>query len=164
MDRDTHHGLPVVSLYELAEHFDPGSYRTLVAISSTQLNRVRRRLFRMVKAAGFTCITYVSSRAFVWRNVEIGENSFIFEDNVLQHRVRVGNNVVLWSGNHLGHQSVIEDDRFISSHVVISGYCRIGSGSFLGVSSCVVDGLRVGADCLVGAGTVLVRDAVTRPG
>jgi sugar O-acyltransferase (sialic acid O-acetyltransferase NeuD family) len=162
LDRDTHRGLPVVPLDELGARFDPGSYRTLVAISSTQLNRVRRRLFGLVKDAGFTCITYVSSRAFVWRNVEIGENSFVFEHNVLQHQVRVGDNVVLWSGNHVGHQSVIEDDCFISSHVVIPGYCRIGRGSFLGVNSCLADGLTLGPDCVVGAGAVLVRDAEAR--
>jgi sugar O-acyltransferase (sialic acid O-acetyltransferase NeuD family) len=162
MDRDSHHGLPVVPLEELPEHFDPEAYRALVAISSTQLNRVRRRLFGVVKDAGFTCISYVSSRAFVWRNVEIGENSFIFENNVLQHRVRVGDNVVLWSGNHVGHQTVIEDDCFVSSHVVISGYCRIGRASFLGVNSCLAERLTVGHDCVLGAGTVLVGDAEPR--
>ena len=31
----------------------------------------------------------------MWHNVEVGENSFIFENNVVQHRVRIGNNVIL---------------------------------------------------------------------
>ena len=52
------------------------------------------------------------------RRMFIGENTFIFEANVVQPGVTVGDNVVLWSGNHIGHDSVIEDHCFIASHAV----------------------------------------------
>ena len=162
MSAEEHAGLPVVPLEELRVRFPPSEFRAFVAISSTQLNRVRRRLFGSVKSQGYRCLSYVSSHAFVWHNVEIGENAFVFEDNVLQHRVRIGHNVVLWSGNHVGHRTTIGDDTFVSSHVVISGYCNIGSGCFLGVNSCLGDNLLVGDDCVIGAGAVLVKDAEDR--
>jgi sugar O-acyltransferase (sialic acid O-acetyltransferase NeuD family) len=155
-------GLPVVSLDDLPAAYPPAAYHAFVAISGTQLNRLRRRLYDVVKAAGYTCVSYVSSRAFVWPNVEIGENTFIFENNVLQHKVRVGDNVVLWSGNHVGHRTVIEDDCFITSHVVISGFCRVGRCSYLGVNSSVRDELSIAEDCVIGAGAVMVKDADAR--
>ncbi|MCW3006059.1 MAG: sugar O-acyltransferase [Solirubrobacterales bacterium] len=148
-------GLPVVALEELSDRFDPATHQTFVAISSQQLNRVRRRLFDEVKRQGFTCASFISPHAFVWRNVEIGENCFIFENNVLQHHVSVGDNCVLWSGNHVGHRTVIEEDVFIASHVVISGYCRIGARSFVGVNSTFGDGLSIAPDSVVGAGAVV---------
>jgi sugar O-acyltransferase (sialic acid O-acetyltransferase NeuD family) len=159
---DTLFGLPVVPLESLASRFDPATYSAFVAVSSTQLNRVRARLFRAVKEQGFDCASYVSSRAFVWRNVEIGENVFIFENNVLQHHVRVGNNVVLWSGNHIGHRSVIQDNCFVTSHVVVSGFCDIGESSFIGVNSTFVDGVSVGRDVVVGAGAVVTQNLEAR--
>jgi sugar O-acyltransferase (sialic acid O-acetyltransferase NeuD family) len=159
---DKYRGLPVVDLATLPAAYPPDRYRAFVAVSTTQLNRVRRRLYDAVKALGYRCVSYVSSSAFVWHNVEIGENTFIFEHNVLQHMVRVGENVILWSGNHVGHQSAIERDCFISSHVVISGFCRIQRGSFLGVNSCVTDTRTVGVDCVIGAGAVVVRDTQPR--
>jgi carbonic anhydrase/acetyltransferase-like protein (isoleucine patch superfamily) len=70
--------------------------------------------------------------------------------------------VVLWSGNHIGHRTVINDNVFISSHVVISGYCEIGESSFLGVNSCVADYRKIGRDCVIGAGAVVVSDAEPR--
>jgi sugar O-acyltransferase (sialic acid O-acetyltransferase NeuD family) len=155
-------GLPVVPLERLAETHDPATVRAFVAVSSTHLNRLRRRLFDVVKAAGFSCVSYVSSRAFVWHNVQLGENVFVFEGNVLQHHVRVGDNVVLWSGNHIGHRTVIGDDSFVSSHVVISGFCEIGESSFLGVNSSFVDGAKTGRDVVVGAGAVVTRDLDAR--
>jgi len=155
-------GRPVVPLDQLAAAFPPSEYRAFVAVSATQLNRLRRRLYEAVKAAGYTCVSYVSSRAFVWHNVEVGENSFIFENNVVQHRVRIGDSVILWSGNHVGHRTVIEDDVFVASHVVISGFCRVGRWSYLGVNSSVRDGLSLAEDCVIGAGAVVVKPTDSR--
>jgi sugar O-acyltransferase (sialic acid O-acetyltransferase NeuD family) len=155
-------GLPVFDLPEIAERFPPEEFRAFVSVSSTHLNRVRARLFRHVKELGYTCETYVSSHAFVWRDVKVGENSFIFENNVLQYGVEVGDNVILWSGNHVGHQTKIHDDVFISSHVVISGFCEIGRSCFLGVNSTFADNLTVAEDCVIGAGAVVVKK--TKPG
>ena len=155
-------GLPVVHFEEVERAYDPAGHAAFVAISYTQLNRVRARLYREAKRKGYRLASYVSSRAFVWRNVEIGENCFIMENNVLQYAVRVGNNVVLWSGNHVGHQSVIHDNVFISSHVVISGYCEIGENCFLGVNSCLANNIKIGKDCLIGMGAVVTKDTEER--
>lgn len=163
MDGDSgYEGTPVVALEELAERYPPSEYKAFVALSSHQLNRVRARLYRRVKEMGYTCASYVSSRAFVWHNVKVGENCMIFEDNVLQHHVEVGDDVVLWSGNHVGHRTRIGDHCFVSSHCVISGYCEIGDYSFLGVNSCFGDNLKVARDNVVGAGAVVVKDTEAR--
>jgi sugar O-acyltransferase (sialic acid O-acetyltransferase NeuD family) len=159
---DALEGLPIVGLDSLADEFPPAEHLAFVAISSTHLNQLRRRLFDTVKELGYSCASYISSRSFVWRNVSIGENVFVFEGNVLQHNVRIGDNVVLWSGNHIGHRTVVEDDCFVSSHVVISGFCTIGRRSFLGVNSCFADEVTVGEDSVVGAGAVVVKDLPPR--
>lgn len=76
-------GLPVVPFEELEQHFDPGSHKAFVAITYTQLNRLRARLYREAKQKGFELASYISSQAFVWRNVTVGDNVFIFEANVI---------------------------------------------------------------------------------
>jgi sugar O-acyltransferase (sialic acid O-acetyltransferase NeuD family) len=151
-------GLPVVPFEDLETRYPPDGHRTFVAVTYTQLNRVRARLYRETKNKGFRPVSYVSSRAIVWHNVEIGENCFIFENNVVQYRAKIGNNVVLWSGNHIGHRSVVSDHCFISSHVVVSGYCDVGEGCFLGVNSSIGDNVKIARDCVIGAGAVVVKD------
>jgi sugar O-acyltransferase (sialic acid O-acetyltransferase NeuD family) len=158
LDKDELHGLPVVPFEELGRHFPPQEFYAFVAVSSTKLNRVRTRLYRELKAIGYACASYVSSRAFVWRNVEIGENCFIFEHNTVQPFVRIGNNVILWSGNHIGHNTVINDNCFIASHVVISGFCEIGENCFLGVNSTVINNITVARDCFIGAGVLIQKN------
>lgn len=152
---------PVVPLEAMAEAYPPDRFEAFVAIGDGQLNRIRRRQVDAAKAAGYRLATYVSSRAFVWRNVTIGENCLVLEHNVLQPFTEVGDNVILWSGNHIGHRSVIEDDVFMSSHVVVSGFCRLGRSSFFGVNAALAPHVSVGADNYIGMGAVLT--ASTEP-
>lgn len=149
--------LPIIEIGEMNIKYPPNEYETFVAISSTEVNRVRTRLYNQCKRLGYRCASYVSSKAFVWHNVEIGENSFIFEDNTLQYHVKIGNNVILWSGNHVGHRTVVEDNCFLTSHVVVSGYCHIGKNSFIGVNATIGDYVDIAEDVLLSAGSVTVK-------
>jgi len=149
---------PVVALENIEKVFSPDEYDIFVAIPASQLNKLRTRLYKLVKSKGYSCATYISSKAFVWRNAKIGENCFIFENNTVQPFVEIGNNVILWSGNHIGHRTIIEDNCFLSSHVVVSGYCRIGSSCFLGVNSTFNDNITVASDCIVASGALVNKN------
>lgn len=151
-------GRPVVALEDLPSKYPPEGHSFYAAVVYTQLNRLRTRLYRTAKEMGYAPASYVSPRAFVWRNVKLGEHCFVFENNVLQPFVSVGDNVVLWSGNHIGHHSKIGENCFVSSHVVVSGFCDVGANCFLGVNATLGNNVTVGPDCLLGAGTVVTKD------
>ncbi len=150
--------LPVVPIEEIEKHFPPKDFILFVAISSGKLNRNRTHLYLQLKESGYSFATYISSRAFIWNNVEIGENCFILEDNTIQPFVKIRNNVVLWSGNHVGHRSIIEDHCFISSHCVISGFCVIGKSCFLGVNCTVEDQVQIAQDNFIGAHALIQKN------
>lgn len=152
------HGLPVVDFEEISTLYPPETHDAFVAVSYVQLNRLRERLFDQVKALGYRCTSYVSSKAFVWRTAQIGENCMIFENNVIQHGVCIEDNVILWSGNHVGHQSIIRRSAYVASHAVISGYCDIGPRCFIGVNSTFVEKTRVAEDCLIAAAAVVTKN------
>ena len=151
-------GRPVVPIEELEIKFPATEYWAFAAASSTNINRVRSGLYTNLKNKNFRLASYISSKAFIWPNSQIGENCFIFEGNTIQPFVTIGNNVILWSGNHIGHSSTILDHCFLSSHVVISGFCNVGEYSFLGVNSTVINNICIGKDCFIGAGALIQND------
>lgn len=151
-------GRPVVPFEEIEDLYSPKDHDVFVAVVYTQLNRLRARLANAAKNKGYLLASYISPRAFVWRNVEVGEHCFVFEDNTVQPFVRIGNNVILWSGNHIGHHSVIEDNCFISSHVVVSGFCHIGKNTFLGVNSTLANNIDIGRDNWINPGVTVLKD------
>ena len=162
LDERELNGLPIVPFEDLESFYPPEQFQAFVAIPSSQLNRLRTRLYSSLKQRGYSLATYISSKAFVWRNATIGENSFIFEHNVIQPFVSIGDNCVLWSGNHVGHRTVIENNCFLTSHVVVSGYCRVGHSCFLGVNSTFNDNTSVAHSCIV-ASASLVNKPLTTP-
>jgi sugar O-acyltransferase (sialic acid O-acetyltransferase NeuD family) len=155
-------GRPVVAFEDVQDLYSPAEHHFYAALVYTQQNKLRTRLYRAAKDKGYTPASYISPRAFLWRDVQVGEHCFIFEDNVVQPRVAIGNNVVLWSGNHIGHHSKIQDNCFISSHVVVSGFCDIGESCFLGVNATVANNVAIGSHVLVGAGALILADVPKR--
>lgn len=155
---DNYQGKPLVELENLLSIYPHNEYKIFVAMSSEKLNYNRKKVYEQVKQFGYTCVSYISSKAFVWKTAKIGENCFIFENNVIQHGVEIGNNVVVWSGNHIGHQTKIHDHVFISSHCVISGYCEIGENSFLGVNASIADHIKVNRNCFIAMSAIISKE------
>ncbi len=151
-------GLPVVQFEKVDQLYPPEDYEMHVAIVYGQLNRIREKICLAAKLKKYTLANYVSSRTFVWHNVKIGENCFIFENNTLQPFVVIKDNVILWSGNHIGHGSVVESNCFISSHVVISGFCEIGKNCFMGVNSTAGNHVKIGKYCWISPGALITKD------
>ena len=158
LKQDTLFDLPVVPFETLETLYPSSEHKFFVAATYTQMNALRARLYTQAKQKGYLPASYISSHAFVWRNCQIGEHCFIFEDNTVQPFVKIGNNVVLWSGNHIGHHSTIKDHCFVSSHVVISGFVQVGESCFFGVNSTVANNITIGNRCLIGAGALVLGD------
>jgi sugar O-acyltransferase (sialic acid O-acetyltransferase NeuD family) len=155
---DTLFEKPVVPFEEIERSHPPERFAMLVSVGFKRVNELRSEIYAQCKQKGYELISYVSSRAIRVGPVEVGDNCFILEANVLQPFVRIGNNVVLWSGNHVGHHVRIEDDVFVASHAVISGKVVIGRGCFVGVNATFRDGVRVAPRCVIGAGATVLRD------
>ncbi|MEL7255750.1 MAG: acetyltransferase [Pseudomonadota bacterium] len=159
MEHDFFFDLPVYAFEDLSSKFAPADHAVFVAMSYSGLNAHRRDKYLAAKSMGYEIASYISSRATVLNNGQIGENCFILEDNTIQPFVTIGNNVTLWSGNHIGHHSTIKDHVFIASHVVVSGGVTVEEECFIGVNVTLRDHITIGARCVLGAGALMLADA-----
>jgi sugar O-acyltransferase (sialic acid O-acetyltransferase NeuD family) len=151
-------GRPVVPFEELTERYPQDDHAMFVAIGFSKVNDARANAYERCKSRGYELISYVNSKATYWGELDIGDNVFIFEENVIQPFVRIGSDVILWSGNHVGHDTTIGDHCFIASHAVISGNVTIGERCFVGVNATFRDGVNVAPRCVIGAAAVVMRD------
>ncbi|MGZ4810352.1 MAG: acetyltransferase [Thermoanaerobaculia bacterium] len=150
--------VPVVPFEQITEVYGPGEVSMFIGVGYSKVNQNRRDIFFTAKNLGYDIASYVCSKATTWPDLNIGEGTFIFENNVIQPYVKIGINTVLWSGNHIGHDSIIGDHVFIASHIVVSGNCRVGDNTFIGVNATIRDGITIGANCVIGAGTVILKN------
>lgn len=155
-------GIDVVPFERIEQTHPPDRFAMLVAIGFKNLNKLRAEIYALCKSKGYELISYINSKATHWGEIELGDNCFIFENNVIQPFVKIGNDVIIWSGNHIGHDSSIGDHCFIASHAVISGNVKIGPYCFIGVNATLRDGITVAAECVIGAGAIILKDTKER--
>lgn len=151
-------GLPVVPFEDVTRNYPPGVFKMFVAVGYQELNKLRARKYEEAKAKGYELISYVSSRASNFGNVEVGDNCLVLEFVTIQPCSRIGNNVFIWSGNHIGHHASVGDHCYIAGNVVISGNTKIEPYCFIGVSATLGHEIVVGADSFIGAGSLVTKN------
>ena len=159
--QDDFRGKPLVPFEQLESIYSPADHEIFIALGYNKTNQIRQARYDEAKRKGYTCATYISSRASYY-DTPVGDNCFILEDNTIQPFVTIGNNVTLWSGNHIGHHSRIRDHCFISSHVVVSGNCDIGENCFLGVNSTLRDNIKLERFVVIGSGAIVMKSCPER--
>jgi sugar O-acyltransferase (sialic acid O-acetyltransferase NeuD family) len=151
-------GLPVVAFEEVQEKYPPGEYEMFVAVGYQDLNQFRAQKYAEAKAKGYTLVSYLSSRASNFGQVELGDNCFVLEFATIQPCAKVGNDVFIWSGNHIGHHASVGDHCYIAGNVVISGNTVIEPYCFIGVSATVGHEITVGRESFIGAATLVTKN------
>ncbi len=151
-------GKPVVAMEDVIDHYPTENFYFFAPMSEQGMNRQREKVYLRIKALGYSMISYVSSKATVFPQAEIGENCFILEDNTIQPFTPIGNNVVLWSGNHIGHHGIIKDHVFFTSHVVLSGHCTVEPYCFFGVNATIRNALTIAEGSLIAMSASVVKD------
>lgn len=108
----------------------------------------------------------------VFPNCKIGENCNICSHCLIENEVTIGNNVTIKSGVQIWDGIEIEDDVFIGANVTFTNdkypkskntdwqmlptmICR---GASIGAGSTILPGLVIGANAIVGAGSVVTKD------
>ena len=160
----THQGLPAVPFEYLASHFPPGTTELLIPLGPRPTsghnapNGLRAERYAQAKSAGYTLASWVSPRALTWPDLQLGDNTMVYEGAIIQPFARIGDDCILRSGCNISHHAVIEDHAFIAAGAVVAGGARVGAGVFLGLGAIVRDGVQIAPGCLVGAGAVVTAD------
>ncbi|MBF0134989.1 MAG: acetyltransferase [Magnetococcus sp. DMHC-1] len=162
-DRDfiketTHEGLPVVPFDALPTLFPPHDFKISIPLGCVNINGLRLERYLQAKSMGYQFISYVSSRATTWPNVQIGENCFIYDHAILEPFSRVGDNVIIRAAALISHHGVIGSHSMLSGGVVLGGNVHIGERVFVGLGAVVRNGLRLAERSFIGAGAVVIAD------
>ena len=152
--------LPMFAFENIETIYPPSEYEMYIALGWYKLNRNRTYFYNKAKEKGYKLATYISSSAFVWHNVEIGDNCMIMENCVLHPFSKIGNNVTLWSSCCIQHYSYVKDNCSLVARCVVAGNSEIGENSFLGVNVSVGDTLTVAPDNFIAMGSVIRKSTM----
>jgi sugar O-acyltransferase (sialic acid O-acetyltransferase NeuD family) len=150
--------LPVIPFEKIELAYPPSEFQMFIAVGYSDMNKKRSRFFDQAKSKGYELMSYVHPTTIVGDEFEIGENCFVFENNVMQPFVHLGNDVIIWTGNVISHHTIIKDHCFIVSHTSIAGNVIIEPHCFLGMNCTIRNNIKIGRECVIGAGAVILED------
>lgn len=134
-------GLPVIPFEKIESMYPSDKFCMFIAIGYTNLNKKRANVYHKAKSKGYELLSFIHPTTRVWDEFEMGENCFIFENNVIQPFVKLGNDVIIWSNNVISHHTTIKDHCFIISHVAIAGNVTIEPNCFVGMNATIRNGI-----------------------
>lgn len=150
--------LPVYDLNELEHFFSRDEVRIIIGVGYKKLNAIREIVYNEIKASGFKLFTYISPRAFISKNVMVGDGCFIGDNVVIGPGSKIGNGVIIYSGVCIGEFNIISDFCFLSIGVISGGYTQIGKRSFIGLHSTIKNNITLAEDSFIGSATNLLYD------
>jgi carbonic anhydrase/acetyltransferase-like protein (isoleucine patch superfamily) len=114
---------------------------------------------------------FVADTALVIGDVEIGEGSSVWFGSVVRgdvNHIRIGarTNIQDMTMIHVTsktHPTILEDEITVGHRVTLHG-CHVESRCLIGIGAILLDGVRIGRESLVAAGTLLTPGTVIPPG
>ncbi len=113
---------------------------------------------------------FVAENAAIIGDVEIGEDSCVWFGSVVRgdvNYIKIGARTNIQDGSviHVSsktHPTVLEDEVTLGHRVTLHG-CYIETGCLIGIGAIILDGVRVGRDSLVAAGSLLTPNTQIAP-
>ena len=122
-------------------------------------NRLRVKFLSKAKALGFQTPNYIHPSVRLSPGVEMGEGVYVLLGSNIMPHVKIDNYVMISMGANVAHHSVLKEGTFISTGVNFGASIVANACSYVGIASTIMTGIHeLGANCLVGAGAVVIRD------
>lgn len=149
-------GVPVIGDdLALADLRGQGLSKLFVAIGD---NRLREKLGRKAREQGFVLVNAIHPSAVISPSAQLGEGVAVMAGVAINADSRIGDLAIINTGAVVDHDCVLGAACHLGPASALAGGVTLGERAFLGVGARAIPGVRVGADTIVGAGGVVVRD------
>jgi len=132
-----------------------------IIITITNL-RERYNQINKAKEYGFELVNVIHESALIMGNAILGENLIIYPRAYVGYCAEVHTGVVLNTSVQLDHHNVIRECVAVDPGVVFAGNVTVGRFTQVHTGAVVKNRIRIGADSVIGAGSVIIKDIPDR--
>ena len=124
-------------------------------------NHLRKKIVEDLAFGRVRYITAINPTAYVASHVTIGEGSTILGNVVINTCTSIGRHVILGTSCSISHDNYIGDFVHVAGGSHTGGGASIDEGSFLGIGVSVIPQVKINKLCIIGSGTVVIKDVPT---
>lgn len=130
-------------------------YDIFIAIGN---NEIREKIQNRLETAGASIPVLVHPVAVLGEQVGLKSGTVVMAGVVINCCTRIGKGCIINTGATIDHDNVIEDYVHISPGAHLAGTVRVGMSSWIGIGSMISNNVYIVSNCMIGAGTVVVKD------
>ena len=120
-------------------------------------NTIGAEGFQILKVGGHNRRIPHVGGLLIKKNAHIGDNNAICNALFEGHTV-ISENSEIGFLNHIGHNVYVGADVVLVAEATLCGSCIIEDRAWIGVNSSVLNRVTIGADAIIGMGSVVTRD------
>jgi sugar O-acyltransferase (sialic acid O-acetyltransferase NeuD family) len=148
-------GIEVVGPFDGLAVLLPRYAEAVVALGDAQL---RERLQSTMEAIGYSIATIVHPRATVSPTATLGRGSVVFAQAVINAHSILGLGCIINTASSVDHDCELADFVHVCPGAHLAGGVAVGARTWIGIGAAVIQKVRIGTGCRVGAGAVVIRD------
>ena len=155
-DKTEFMGFPLLGTSNLlGKTVTPQEYDIALGIGD---NSTRAQQFTKTEQLGFSFPVIVHPTAFVSRFASIGAGSVLFAQTAVNAGAVIGKAAIINTSASVDHDCILDDFVHISPGANLAGNTRVGTHSWMGIGCCTRQGSSIGKDCIIGAGSAVIKD------
>jgi len=151
-------GVPILGEDCEVFRFSPLKVQLINGIGSISSTEKRKTLYERFKKSGYKFATVIHPSAVVASDVQLLEGAQIMAGSVIQTGSIVGANSIVNTHTSIDHDCRIGDHVHIAPGVILSGSVLIGNGAHIGTGAKAIQGVQIGKNCLIGAGSLIIKN------
>ena len=117
---------------------------------------IRKDISRKIKVNRY--LTALHPSAIISPHCFVGDGTVIMPGVIINSDVIIGKHCIINTKSSVDHECRVADFVHIAPGATLSGNVDIGECSWIGVGTCVKQGIKIGSNCIIGAGSVVVRN------
>lgn len=122
-------------------------------------NSLRVKFLRQAKELGYAVPNYIHPSVILSPNVTIGEGVYILLGSQVMPYTEIADFVMVSMNVSIAHHNILKSGTFLSTGCNFGASIVAEENTYCGIGSTIMTGLhRLGRDCLIGAGAVVIKD------
>lgn len=149
-----YYGFPVIGDTEMIRNADQ-DISVVIAVAQP---RIKRKIFlELQNNPRINFPAFVHPKSWIGEKVKIRKGSIIYPGVHINYETDVGDFVTINMNAVLGHNCTVGDFSTLSPGVNCGGFTDIGKESFMGINSTSIQGITIGENAIIGAGSVVIH-------
>lgn len=122
-------------------------------------NRLRVRFLQQAKELGYSIPNYIHPSVILSPNVKLGVGVYILLGSSIMPFTEIEDYVMISMNVNVAHHNILRKGTFLSTGCNFGASIIAEENTYCGIGSTIMTGLhRLGKDCLIGAGAVVIKD------